>query len=218
MSLPLKGRAKFTRRSATKQDSCITLIDVMRSPKKLDISFIARYSLAKNDPSLLERSSMMANDPGLAADTCIFLEAISGDGGNQNPNDVWWLSPDIALTGHTSGPENADAGTNQITIRFHRKPAGTCNFPGDESITVEAWVANPSLVMAPHLRGSAARVGRQLWATTGLAPRDIDAFFCYDFFTSFVIMALEDYGFCPRGEGGPFVTGGAPATDSNDAW
>jgi acetyl-CoA acetyltransferase len=51
--------------------------------------------------------------------------------------------------------------------------------------------------------------GRQLWASTGLAPRDVDAFFCYDFFTSFVIMALEDYGFCARGEGGPFVTGGA---------
>ena len=101
----------------------------------------------------------MANDPGLASDTCIFMEAISADGGNQNPNDVWWLSPDITLTGHTSGPENADAGTNQIAIRFHRKPSGTCNFPGDESITVEAWVANPSLVMAPHLRGSAARVG-----------------------------------------------------------
>jgi acetyl-CoA acetyltransferase len=56
---------------------------------------------------------------------------------------------------------------------------------------------------------SAARVGRQLWANTGLAPRDVDAFFCYDFFTSFVIMALEDYGFCARGEGGPFVTSGA---------
>jgi acetyl-CoA acetyltransferase len=56
---------------------------------------------------------------------------------------------------------------------------------------------------------SAVRVGRQLWANTGLAPRDVDAFFCYDFFTSFVIMALEDYGFCARGEGGPFVMGGA---------
>jgi acetyl-CoA acetyltransferase len=61
---------------------------------------------------------------------------------------------------------------------------------------------------------SAARVGRQLWANTGLAPRDVDAFFCYDFFTSFVIMALEDYGFCARGEGGPFVAGGALRFDT----
>ncbi len=52
---------------------------------------------------------------------------------------------------------------------------------------------------------SAARVGRQLWEGSGLRPSEIDAFFCYDFFTSFVIIALEDYGFCKRGEGGPFV-------------
>lgn len=55
---------------------------------------------------------------------------------------------------------------------------------------------------------SAVRVGRQLWADSGLRPSEIDAFFCYDFFTSFVIMAIEDYGFCKRGEGGPFVEKG----------
>ena len=103
----------------------------------------------------------MPNDPGLAGDTCIFMEAIPGDGGNQNPNDVWWLSPDITLIGPVSGLDRADAGqSNAIKIKFRRKPAGSgCTFPGDESINVEAWVANPSLVMAPRRRGSAARVG-----------------------------------------------------------
>ncbi|HEX3086516.1 MAG TPA: hypothetical protein VHP99_18420 [Pyrinomonadaceae bacterium] len=101
----------------------------------------------------------MASDPGLAGDTCIFMEAIPADGGIHNPNGVWWLSPDITLTGHTSGLETADQGLNKIAIRFHRKPAGNCTFPGDESITVQAWVANPSLVMSPHVHGSAARVG-----------------------------------------------------------
>jgi len=69
---------------------------------------------------------------------------------------------------------------------------------------------------------SAARVGRQLWENSGLRPSEIDAFFCYDFFTSFVIIALEDYGFCKRGEGGPFVEdqglyfeGGKLATNTN---
>ncbi len=103
----------------------------------------------------------MPNDPGLASDTCIFMEAIPGDGGNQNPNDVWWLSPDITLTGPVSGLDQADAGqANTIKIKVHRKPASSgCVFPGDESVTVEAWVANPSLVMAPQRPGSAARVG-----------------------------------------------------------
>jgi acetyl-CoA acetyltransferase len=55
---------------------------------------------------------------------------------------------------------------------------------------------------------SAARVGRRIFERSGLTPADMDAFFCYDFFTAFVIIALEDYGFCPRGEGGPFVEDG----------
>ena len=52
---------------------------------------------------------------------------------------------------------------------------------------------------------SAARVGRELWQSSGLRPSEMNAFFCYDFFTAFAILALEDYGFCKRGEGGPFV-------------
>jgi hypothetical protein len=102
----------------------------------------------------------MPNDPGLANDTCSFMEAISGDGGTHNGNAVWWLSPDITLTGPVAGLDNADAGqSNPIRVKFHRKPAASgCHFPGDESITVELWVANPSLVMAP-LASSAARVG-----------------------------------------------------------
>lgn len=55
---------------------------------------------------------------------------------------------------------------------------------------------------------SAARAGRRLWQSSGLQPADIDAAFFYDFFTSLVIIALEDYGFCKRGEGGPFVERG----------
>jgi hypothetical protein len=102
----------------------------------------------------------MSNDPGLANDNCIFTEAIPGDGGTHNGNAVWWLSPDITLTGPVTGLDNADTGhSNPITVKVHRKPAASgCHFPGDESITVELWVANPSLVMAPRA-SSAARVG-----------------------------------------------------------
>ena len=38
--------------------------------------------------------------------------------------------------------------------------------------------------------------------------RTIDAVMIYDHFTPFVIFSLEAYGFCERGEGGPFVEGG----------
>jgi len=102
----------------------------------------------------------MANDPGLSTDGCIFMEAISGDGGNHDATNVWWLSPDIKLVGPISGPDNPDAGQiNPVKVRFHRKPDGSnCHFIGDEAVTVELWVANPSLVMAPRGHGS-KRVG-----------------------------------------------------------
>lgn len=102
----------------------------------------------------------MSNDPGFANDTCIFIEAIPGDGGAHNGNAVWWLSPDITLTGPVTGLDNADSGqSNPIKVKIRRKSAASgCHFPGDESVTVELWVANPSLVMAPRA-GSAARVG-----------------------------------------------------------
>jgi acetyl-CoA acetyltransferase len=55
---------------------------------------------------------------------------------------------------------------------------------------------------------SAVRVARQLFEMAGCTAADIDAAFFYDFFTSLVIIALEQYGFSARGEGGPFVENG----------
>jgi acetyl-CoA acetyltransferase len=48
-------------------------------------------------------------------------------------------------------------------------------------------------------------VARQLWRTSGLAPRDIDVGIVYDHFTPFVLMQLEEFGFCNPGEGAAFV-------------
>jgi acetyl-CoA acetyltransferase len=55
---------------------------------------------------------------------------------------------------------------------------------------------------------SAVCVGRQVFKMADCKPSDIDVAFFYDFFTSLVIIALEQYGFAPRGEGGPFVENG----------
>ncbi|MGA2392932.1 MAG: thiolase family protein [Candidatus Lustribacter sp.] len=49
---------------------------------------------------------------------------------------------------------------------------------------------------------------RQAYAMAGLGPKDIDVAELYDCFTSVVLVTLEDYGFCEKGEGGPFVENG----------
>jgi acetyl-CoA acetyltransferase len=51
-------------------------------------------------------------------------------------------------------------------------------------------------------------VGDQLWAQSGLAPRDIEVAVLYDHFTPFVLVQLEELGFCGRGEAKDFIRGG----------
>ena len=53
--------------------------------------------------------------------------------------------------------------------------------------------------------------GERAFAAAGLGPKDIDVVQIYDAFSINVILALEDLGFCKKGEGGPFVENGAIA-------
>ena len=54
----------------------------------------------------------------------------------------------------------------------------------------------------------ARRSGEQAYRVAGLGPHDIDVALLYDDTTYGVLVQLEDYGFCPKGEGGPFVEAG----------
>ena len=61
----------------------------------------------------------------------------------------------------------------------------------------------------PDLTSTMARASAQTaFAMAGLGPQNIDVAQIYDCFTITVPMTLEDYGFCPKGQGGPFVAGG----------
>jgi acetyl-CoA acetyltransferase len=55
----------------------------------------------------------------------------------------------------------------------------------------------------------AAAAAALLYARAGLQPRHIDTAQLYDCFTISVLLQLEDYGFCAKGEGGPFAASGA---------
>ena len=46
---------------------------------------------------------------------------------------------------------------------------------------------------------------------------DIDVLALYDAFTINTILFLEDLGFCPKGEGGRFVSGGAHRPEGQPA-
>jgi acetyl-CoA acetyltransferase len=50
--------------------------------------------------------------------------------------------------------------------------------------------------------------GKEAYAMAGLSAKDIDVVELYDAFTLNTILFLEDLGFCAKGEGGSFVSGG----------
>ncbi|MFV9633836.1 acetyl-CoA acetyltransferase [Mycobacterium neumannii] len=64
----------------------------------------------------------------------------------------------------------------------------------------------PDLTVTPG-----AVSGPAAFAAAGLSPGDIDVVQLYDSFTITVLLALEDLGFCKKGEGGPFVADGVLA-------
>jgi len=67
------------------------------------------------------------------------------------------------------------------------------------------------------LTDSAAREsGDRAFAEAGLEPADVDYASLYDSFTITVLTALEDLGFCEKGEGGSFVEGGTLEAPDGD--
>ena len=74
---------------------------------------------------------------------------------------------------------------------LHRQHESMVNYYCDDPLTGPAWAA-----------------AEKLWAQSELGPDDIQVAQIYDAFTPLVITGLEDYGFCKRGEGGPFTEGG----------
>lgn len=67
----------------------------------------------------------------------------------------------------------------------------------------------PAITWGDPLGLAPANVAPQLWSRAGLGPQDIDVAQFYDCFTISIMIQLEAYGFCGRGESGPFAQSGA---------
>ncbi len=63
---------------------------------------------------------------------------------------------------------------------------------------------------APDITGlpEMGLVARQLYETAGIGPDDVQTAVIYDHFTPFVLVQLEEFGFCGRGEAANFIRDG----------
>lgn len=82
-------------------------------------------------------------------------------------------------------------------------------------ILAGAQGAGPGASMNPwannwpdHAECYAKYIAPRLFTQAGVTPKDIDVAEIYDCFTYSLLVQLEDFGFCPKGEGGPFVAEG----------
>ncbi len=73
---------------------------------------------------------------------------------------------------------------------------------------LRGWSADEHMVET-----AAVESAKKAYAMAGLGPSEVDTAQIYDCFTSMVIAQLEDYGFCAKGEGGPFAASGALRMD-----
>jgi acetyl-CoA acetyltransferase len=70
-------------------------------------------------------------------------------------------------------------------------------------------MAAPTLMRPDPMLLPSVNIAEALYRRAGMGPEDIDVAQFYDCFTITVLVQLEDYGFCGRGEGGPFAASGA---------
>ncbi len=73
---------------------------------------------------------------------------------------------------------------------------------------LRGWTVDDNMV-----RTAAQRSGERAYRIADVTAADIDTAQLYDCFTYMVLAQVEDYGFCPKGEGGEFIAGGALRLD-----
>jgi acetyl-CoA acetyltransferase len=74
---------------------------------------------------------------------------------------------------------------------LHRQHESMVNYYCDDPLTGPAWTC-----------------AEKLWSQSDVGPDDIDVAQIYDAFTPLVLLSLEGYRFCRRGEAAAFVAGG----------
>lgn len=100
-----------------------------------------------------------------------------------------------------------DGGGAFVMVRADRAR----NFPKKPAYLLGVGAAHwhRQISSMPDLTVTAAtESGARAYAMAGLSAKDVDVLALYDAFTINTILFLEDLGFCKKGEGGAFVSGG----------
>lgn len=147
----------------------------------------------------------------------------------RNPRAVLRGKP-LTLAGHCDSPMVADPwrvadccletdGACAVVVttteraRDGRRPGVRLLATAQGALAGYGWgpFADVNLPDDDYASGGGRGVAKRLWEQAGLDAADVDVAQIYDHFSGLVLLALEDYGFCGRGESGPLAASGALA-------
>lgn len=99
-----------------------------------------------------------------------------------------------------------DGGGAVVMVAAER--AGGLAKPAVRVLGAAEAVAHTAAGRRDFLVSAAAQTGPRAFGEAGVSHDDVDMAMIYDSFTITVLLALEDLGFCKKGEGGRFVENG----------
>jgi len=99
----------------------------------------------------------------------------------------------------TDGASAAVVCAKEVAHRFQDKP-----------ITIAGWASGTPEYQSVGIggdvsEGMVARLADECYERAGVGPQDVDVAQVHDAFSSGEILAIEECGFCPTGEGGRFI-------------
>ncbi|TDD88264.1 lipid-transfer protein [Saccharopolyspora karakumensis] len=141
-----------------------------------------------------------------------------------NPN-AWFYERPITLADHQNSRwiteplrlldccQESDGGVALVVTSLDRARdlahppavvAGAAQGSGPDQFTMTSYYRD-DITGLPEM----GLVARQLWEQSGIGPQDVQVGILYDHFTPFVLVQLEELGFCGRGEAKDFIADGA---------
>jgi acetyl-CoA acetyltransferase len=142
---------------------------------------------ANRNPAALMFDKPMSRDDYLSArlisePLCLFDNCLETDGA---------LAVVLVSAARARDLDQPPALVHAFGQGLHRQHESMVNYYCDDPLTGPAWAC-----------------ARKLWSQSELGPADVDVAQIYDAFTPLILLSLEGYGFCRRGEAGDFVAEG----------
>ena len=213
----------FNERSGTRFGQASSAANAQPNTNGLDNAWTYPYGLTTPAATVAMQARRYMHDFGATSEDFGRVAVADRKHAATNPQAFFYQRP-ITLEDHQASRMIADPlhlldccqesdGAVALVVTSAERAADLAQAPAYLAAAAQGS-APDQFVMTSYYRGDIGIpeigvVGRELWRQSGLGPDDIATAVLYDHFTPYVLMQLEELGFCGRGEAKDFIAGGA---------